>query len=438
MSLVSRLRGFWDDQRGNVAIISAFSILPLLALAGGATDIARHESYRAQLQDGLDRAVLAAASLTQTRPVEETVRGYLKALPFADDIDLHFTYLNAVNAREVTVTAGYEMQTGFLPLIGIDAIRVGAAATALERRTNIEISLMLDISGSMREGSPSKISLLRPAAQAFIDAILTPETAKFTSVSVVPYAGSVSVGADVFNALHGARVHSNSSCFEFANNEFGVGMLNFTGRAQVPHFTNWNYNTNIAGLNWWWCPTDDTALTFMSNNAAFLKNRIANYKMHDGTGTANAMNWGMMLLEPALRPFIGQAVSANLVPSDFSNRPADFEDPNTVKFIVLMTDGAITEQWRPKDPSRPVTQAPDNQKLFTASVALNQMYAVCNRAKANHVVVYTIGFQVTSEAQEQMRQCATTPNHFYNVAGLDIAGAFRSIASAIQQVRLTQ
>ena len=53
------------DQNGNVTIIVAFMIIPMLVLAGGATDIARYEMHRVQLQDGVDRAVLAAAALTQ-------------------------------------------------------------------------------------------------------------------------------------------------------------------------------------------------------------------------------------------------------------------------------------------------------------------------------------------------------------------------------------
>ena len=62
MPFIRILRDFLADRGGNVAIISAFAIIPLLAIAGGATDIARHEAYRVQLQDGVDRAVLASAA----------------------------------------------------------------------------------------------------------------------------------------------------------------------------------------------------------------------------------------------------------------------------------------------------------------------------------------------------------------------------------------
>jgi Flp pilus assembly protein TadG len=40
---------FLRDRRGNVAIIVALLLMPMLVLAGGATDIARYEAHRAQL-----------------------------------------------------------------------------------------------------------------------------------------------------------------------------------------------------------------------------------------------------------------------------------------------------------------------------------------------------------------------------------------------------
>lgn len=248
------IRDFIANSDGNVAIISAFAILPMLLLAGGATDVARHEAYRAQLQDGVDRAVLAAASLTQKRPVEDTVRDYLKTLPFAADVALDFQHTTSTNERQVTVTANYQMPTAFLPLIGLNTIAVNASATALEKRKNIEISLMLDISGSMRfrepSTAPTRISLLRPAAKSFIDTLVTADTSAYTSVSIVPYAGSVNPGAMVFDFLGVPRQHNYSSCVEFNLNDYGVGLIPFNQRTQVAHFTQNHQGVNEPGLEW--------------------------------------------------------------------------------------------------------------------------------------------------------------------------------------------
>ena len=435
------IKDFLADRSGNVAILCAAAMLPMLVLAGGATDIARHEAYRVQLQDSVDRAVLAAASLTQTRPSEQTVRDYLATLPFIADVKLLFDIKTTLNSREVTVTATYDMPTAFLPLININSIAVNTSATAVERRQNLEISLMLDMSGSMRfrepASAPTRISLLRPAAKDFIDAMVTPQSAAYTSVSIVPYAGSVNPGAAVYKILDVPRQHTYSSCVEFNLNDYGVGLIPFNQRTQVAHFTQNHEGVNEAGLEWAWCPYEATAITYLSNDAAALKAKIDTMKMHDGTGTAIAMNWGMLLLEPSARPLVGKVAAAGLAPAQFSNRPADFDDPGTMKVIVLMTDGDISQQLRPRTYAYPRTPAVDNYEAQSRSGALDKLYAVCNRAKANGVIVFTIGFQLTDNGKTEMRNCASSANQFYDVSGLDISAAFQSIATSIQKIRLT-
>ncbi|MBJ3786734.1 pilus assembly protein TadG-related protein [Devosia sediminis] len=450
MRIVGR---FLRNRDGNVAVIVAFLILPMLVLAGGATDIARFEAHRAQLQDGVDRAVLAAASLQQTVPVETTVADYLKTLSFVDDVDLDYDYTTGLNARTIKVTASYVMPTGFLPLIGINELNVVVAATAQEKRSNIEMSLMLDFSGSM---AGSKYTSLKSAATQFVNTMITPQTSSFTSLNIVPYAGQVSVGQTIFDAMHGARSHYNSSCFLLSRPDYGAGLINLAGRAQVPHFTRWNGSdekpTLPANMNPGWCPSDNTAITFMSNNRTDLVNKIAGYQMYDGTGTAIAMNWGLMLLDPALRPLIMQAVAHGMVPAAFAGRPADFHSANTLKVLILMTDGAITEQFTAKDPSKDVRTGA-NWKLLrdttyntdqTTTETKKHFNTVCAAAKTHGVMVFTIGFQLSdSDANQlamknELRNCASSASHYYDVQGLNIAAAFSAIATTIQKVKLTQ
>ncbi|NGP19390.1 pilus assembly protein [Devosia aurantiaca] len=435
-------RRFSGDTRGNVAVIVALLILPMMVLAGGATDIARYEAYRVQLQDGVDRGVLAAASLTQTVAVETTVEEYLKSLSFYGDVETDYDYTTNLNVRRINVKANYDMPTGFLPLIGIQTLHVQVEATAQEKRTNIEISLILDISGSMREGSPQKLSLLKPAAKKFIDLMLAPANRPTTSMSIIPYAGSVSVGSTVFGGIGVPRQHNYSSCMEFATTDFAsnVGLIPFNQRTQVPHFTHNNNNVNYPGLDWSWCPTEVTSISYITNDATALKNKIDAMRMADGTGSAIGMKWGMLLLEPAAQPYIQQAAGAGMIPPSFASRPAPFNDSGTLKIIVLMTDGAITDQYRPDQyafPRNPEGRS-GNYTWYGSGTANTHLQSVCTRAKNNGVLVFTIAFQTNSTGRSQMQSCASSTSHYYDVAGLDIEAAFRSIATAIQKVKLTE
>src|SRR5690606_28687669 len=101
-----------------------------------------------------------------------------------------------------------------------------------------------------------------------------------------------------------------------------------------------------------WCPSENTAITYLSNDVNALVARIAGLQMYDGTGSAIALNYGLMLLNPAAQPLVQTAIANGLVKAEFANRPAPYGDADTLKVLVLMTDGAITEQYTAKDPSK--------------------------------------------------------------------------------------
>lgn len=419
--------------------MTALLLVPLVVISGGAIDLVRQETIRVKLQDALDRGTLAAASLTQTKSSRETVEGYLKALEAQQDLDLTVNETVTANSKKVSAEATISYETVFLRLAGIRSIEIPASAVAEERRQNIELSLLLDISGSMRDNGG--IVQLKPAADNFIDAILRDDVKNVTSVNLIPFAGQVNVGKDVFDFLiggSGKRQHNWSSCFELQESDFNTGMPDFTKRSQVPHFTYYNYET--PGKQPWWCPTDDTAMTFMSNDAAALKKKIDSLNVFDGTGTAYAMKWGSLLLDPTIRPYMKTAAAANIVPTNFRDRPADYTDPDTIKFIVLMTDGQIGFQPRPKNGETYLyqpTQSSNFKELFSQSKAQSQLDKVCSAVKASGVTVFTIGFKLSDAVAAKLAECASSPSHAYRADGLNIADAFKSIATAIQKIKLT-
>ncbi len=63
---------------------------------------------------------------------------------------------------------------------------------------------------------------------------------------------------------------------------------------------------------------------------------------------------------------------------------------------------------------------------------------VCGTAKSNNVMIYAIGFEATTNGNTQLRNCASSPSHFFDADGVDISDAFQAIAASIAQLRLTQ
>ncbi len=433
------------NERGNVAMIFALLLVPLIVAGGAGVDLARYEAVRVEMQDGLDRGVLAAASLSQKQKTGDVLKSYMNNLSYAKDVAVDFSETTALNSRKITAHASYTIGTAFLHLAGVKTLTVQTVSSAEEAKQNIELSLMLDMSGSM---TGSKITNLKTASQQFIDQILTEDTKSYTTVSIIPYAGHVNVGAAVFDKLGGKRLNVQipkndpnykGSCFELDNSGYGSeGIPTFKDRSQLPTFTNWNYNTTDKQKKWWWCPGEEDAITYFSNDAAYLKSRLGSLALYDGTGTQNAMQWGYMLLNPAASSIVQAAIASGQMSSTFANRPASFSDADTMKVLVLMTDGLITAQYRPNDYNRSPDLSPSNYTM--AGDTASYLSKICTTAKAKGITIFTIGFELGNDttAINGMKNCATSAAHFYQASGTGIGDAFKSISTSIRKLRLTQ
>jgi hypothetical protein len=86
-------------------------------------------------------------------------------------------------------------------------------------------------------------------------------------------------------------------------------------------------------------------------------------------------------------------------------------------------------------------KAPDyarNTSLVSSSEANARLSEICETARDQGIVIYTVAFEAPSGGQAALRDCASTPSHYFDVAGTDISGAFSAIASDIRALKLTQ
>lgn len=422
--------------------------ITIIAAAGMAVDFMRHETVRAELQYGLDRGVLAAASLSQTVDAETVVESHLRGSRHLDpSIDVDVTASDTAGLRRVSAVAQTSIETHFLRLVGISTLDIVARATAEEERTGLEISLVLDISGSMAWSG--RIGNLIPAAQDFVTQVMTPGTEDTTTVNFVPYAGNTNPGPTLAAALGLVRHHGRSSCLELPRGEFTHTGLPSAGRYdQVPHFHWWPIAADqVAYMDQGWCPSDAVMpISVMENDRDALIARIGGMRLHDGTGTHIAMKWALALLDPDSNDVVRSLVTAGAVDPRFDNRPAAWDADDTLKVIVLMTDGQITDQHRPgpaylvETVPSPLPAGYDARPLYNQPRSNNQadFFSLCALAKANGVTVFTIAFEVPSNIEWEMRDCASSPAHFYSVTGLEIEEAFDSIAATISKLKLVQ
>lgn len=345
LPIAQKVRCFCTNDAGNVTIYSIFIVLLVLMITGASVDLMRQEASRVRLQTTLDRAVLAAADLDQAQDPLDVVNDYLTKADlqsYVSSIDVD----TGLNERTVGVQAGASLATLFLKMMGRDTLDTGVVSVAQERISNVEISLVLDVSGSMRG---SRIDNLKAAAKEFIDTVIVPteEGGGLTTVSLVPYNATVNLGDTVSGYWTLDAFQTYSSCPIFEAHEFDETAIHPTDTlARLAHFDLYATDKNATGITRPWCRTGhENAVIMHSSDKTALKSHIDTFDADGNTAIDLGVKWGAALLDPAARPAVSALAADGLVVPDAAQRPAEFDDAEAIKFIVVMTDGANTTEY---------------------------------------------------------------------------------------------
>lgn len=192
-------------RRGNVAMIFALALPALILMTLGGVDIHRASTVRVNLQDALDAATLAAARSSYTSDADLTtiglaaLRANLQAYP---DITLRADQTTfTLNDEQVVVASSVvDVKTIvaniFLPPYGKfmdDKLPVGAHSEVNRSSKNLEVALVLDITGSM---SGNRITALKEAANDLVDMVVQDlQTPYYSKMSIIPYSMGVNLGS---------------------------------------------------------------------------------------------------------------------------------------------------------------------------------------------------------------------------------------------------
>ncbi|WP_090026754.1 VWA domain-containing protein [Lutimaribacter saemankumensis] len=458
----------WRFSRDESGIITAQNILMVmmfLMLGGLGVDMMRHEMVRTQLQSTLDRAVLAAADLDQTLEPEAVVADYFAKSGMGD-------YLSSVQTseglgfRNVYAEAEIELKTTLMHLAGIKTLTAPAAGAAEERIPNVEISMVLDVSGSMGPAGSSKMESMKNAAKTFVRTVLGDsygERGDDVSISLIPYSEHVNIGKDLFELLDTKKHHKHgfSYCVEIPDGHMEQTWLNQGHQfEQVQHYQ-WNYHGDRFDTSNTVCPRDSWAeVTTFSRDPEQLINQIDQFTGRAGTSIFLGMKWGVALLDPDSNNLVKGMIAKAQADSAFAARPASFEDENTLKIVILMTDGENQSSyriapWYYKNESHYVHWNNNNfwgylytkvkkhynnwyLKYYEPATGDRLTADTCNIANERGIQVYTIAFEVSGHGADVMRDCASSPSHFIEANGDTIEDDFKSIGLQINKLRLTQ
>jgi hypothetical protein len=382
---------FTRDESGTLIIFGLFIFVLMLFAGGMSVDLMRHEARRTLVQNTADRAVLAAAAMRQELEPEDVVADYFEKAGVPEGLT-GITVDSGLNFRNVRADTSSEISPFFMQMLGVDSIEAISAGAAEERITNVEIALVLDVSGSM--GSNSKIQNLRAAADEFIETILRDDQEDRVSIAVVPYNAQVNLGPDIFDKFNITHEHGvvNSWCVDMPSTVYNSFTLART--LAMPQHGHVDIMSTSSSSNSYQTPQSPSesnrhCKTTTANHAVpptndetVLRNKVTGLTAQGNTSIDAGFRWGLTLLDPASRSVIADLAADGAVPAHFANRPLDFDPNEVLKVVVLMTDGEhVASQWLNTDYRTglsPIYRSTNNNRysIFHSSASGSNKYWV--------------------------------------------------------------
>jgi Flp pilus assembly protein TadG len=455
-SILKRLRKpageFAAAPDGNVAVIFAIALLPILTFIGAAIDYSRATAARTSMQAALDSAALMIS--------KDLSSGVINASQVTSKAQSYFTGLyNNAEATGITVTASYtarnasgtssvvvngtgSMPTGFMKVVGYPTLNFGSSSTTTWGGTRMRVAMALDVTGSM--ASDGKMPAMQDAAKKLVDTLKASATnADELYISIVPFAQMVNVGKsnkdagwikwDVWEETNGNCssywYDTKSSCESAGKNWSSVGHGSWKGcvtdRDQPADTTNAapsNDATRFPAVQYEQsgsniCPEQILPMTsgYSADNVKTIKDKIDALEPNGGTNQAIGMAWAWQTLQSG----------------DPMNTPA--KDPNYAytDAIILLSDGMNTiDRWY------------GNGRDWSASVDARQRI-LCDNIKVpvlgKKTIIYTIQVNTDGDPESAvLKYCADSGNFYPTTTASGIATAFAQIGASLAKLRIAK
>ncbi|MGB3390379.1 MAG: hypothetical protein WBA88_20625, partial [Pseudaminobacter sp.] len=405
---------------------------------------------KSSLQNALDAAVTSTArDLTlgaiKTDDARKVVEAFLRAnsdskFSVQDGLVLDTLDIDPLT-RTVSATAHANVALAF-PIFTKKDPRVSIGSAALYSDRNIEVAMMLDVTGSM-EGD--KIEDLKDAASGAVERLLEknldPSNPR-VRVAIVPYANSVNVGTQIAEKAVFVEATSNDRKQAPSSEDpkpVGASRPDNCATERKGHYRYRNDGPSASMVNRDYlldayaqerytpqCPTNSVMVP-LSADLTKLTDTIGSFVAEGGTAGHIGIQWTWYMLSSQWADVVGTAAA-----------PAVKNPKRVGKYAILMTDGEFNLGY---------DGATSTKDVYGKKAKLRSMphaKALCEAMRKDGIEVFTIGFDLKQEdAKDVMRSCATPDTssfkHYYEAAtGEQLKAAFDTIVANIEGLALTR
>jgi Flp pilus assembly protein TadG len=411
------------DRKGATALIFSLTTIPVVAVVGGGVDMGRAMNLRAEMQGVLDAAALAGGRQFQLTNSENAAKTMVSnSFNSAFNIpSQHFANptltVNTVDLTNllINVKATADVPTPFLALVGVPTIsmtvssQAGLTVGGPNNDKDIEVSMMLDITGSMSGpagGGLTKLAAAKLAAKDLVNIVIPSNYSgqQTSRIALAPFSQYVNVGATYYQAVTNYTYSGSNTCVTEREGTYKYTDVAPAAGKWIGRFTS---SSNHGSLS---CAPSAKIIPLTSDKTV-LNAAIDGFTASGWTAGHLGTAWAWYMISPNWQ---------NVWPN--GSKPAN-AGPNVLKVAVLMTDGDYNTYYRNSTSSQ------------------DQAAQLCTGMKNAGITVFTVGFgtDMSYSAKQALKNCATDADHYFDAADADaLRAAFRSIAFTITQLRLTK
>lgn len=190
--------------RGNVAMMFAVALVPMIGIIGTAIDYSRAVAARSAMQAALDTVALMVSKDAQANPTMTSAQATAAAQKYfnalykesgTSNITITATYSqNSGMGSSIQVTGSAKVATDIMRYAGYTDMSVNTSSTTKWGATRMRVALVLDNTGSMADNS--KMTNLKSAAKDLVTQLAgRAKTKGDIYISLVPFAKNVNLGS---------------------------------------------------------------------------------------------------------------------------------------------------------------------------------------------------------------------------------------------------
>jgi Flp pilus assembly protein TadG len=424
------IRRFLVNRDGNMAMVLAVCLVPLLVGIGAAVDYARLADARELMQHSLDATVLALSSeapkLTADQLNIRATQVFNTNFPSgrADGVKVSATYTQG-NGAVIAGTATGTVSMTFLNIVGISSETLMVQSTSAWSSKRLRVALALDNTGSMADNG--KMTALKTATKDLLKKLKASSTTNGdVFVSIVPFNKDVNIGVKLSQYVSWTK--KGRKCTWVAGSWWTPAHYNCVDDWLWPQTKAHSYwagcvsdrdkNMDIAvdspiGESTYY-PAEDYStcgpqLTPMTNNWSTLDTAVDAMTPAGGTNQTIGLVWAWQSLK-STSPL---------------NAPAKLSGYDYQDVIILLSDGENTMNRFDGDGSSHSAAVDD------------RMSKVCTAAKADGVIIYTV--LVISGTESVLRDCASSADNYFNASTADqIITSFGAIGDKLSALRIAR